>query len=113
MLSGHHALIPLWRLSGWLLGALPSLFGRRAVFVTIAAVETFVETHYEDQIIALAGEPRWAGLRSRLQAFCTDEVAHRDDAADRLTGDDSLVTLIWSRIIDIGSRAGVLVARLV
>ena len=36
-----------WRLAGWLTGALPALFGRRAVFGTIAAVETFVDHHYQ------------------------------------------------------------------
>ena len=34
-----------WRLAGWLTGALPAMFGRRAVYGTIAAVETFVDHH--------------------------------------------------------------------
>lgn len=109
--SRHSALIPLWRLSGWLLGALPALFGRRAVFLTIAAVETFVEEHYQAQLRALAGEPRWDVLRLQLAAFCADEVAHRDDAAQRLAGPGNAVARLWSRIIDVGSRAGVWVAR--
>jgi hypothetical protein len=32
-----------WRLAGWLTGALPAVFGRRSVYGTIAAVETFVD----------------------------------------------------------------------
>jgi demethoxyubiquinone hydroxylase (CLK1/Coq7/Cat5 family) len=36
----------LWRVAGWLTGALPALFGRAAVLRTIDAVETFVEGHY-------------------------------------------------------------------
>ena len=44
-------LLPVWRLMGWLTGALPALFGSRAVFATIEAVETFVDHHYEQQIV--------------------------------------------------------------
>lgn len=39
-------LVP-WCIAGWLTGALPALFGRRAVYRTIAAVETFVDVHYQ------------------------------------------------------------------
>ena len=42
-------LVP-WCIAGWLTGALPALFGRRAVYRTIAAVETFVDVHYQQQI---------------------------------------------------------------
>jgi len=109
--SRHSALTPLWRLSGWLLGALPALFGRRAIFVTIAAVETFVEGHYQAQIEALSSEPRWSDLRARLIEFCADEVEHRDDAAGRVPGGRFAAGRLWTRVIDLGSRAGVWVAR--
>ena len=38
-------LLPLWRIAGWLTGALPALVGPRAVYATIEAVETFVDQH--------------------------------------------------------------------
>jgi demethoxyubiquinone hydroxylase (CLK1/Coq7/Cat5 family) len=40
-------LLSLWRVAGWLTGALPALAGRRAVYATIASVETFVDQHYQ------------------------------------------------------------------
>jgi demethoxyubiquinone hydroxylase (CLK1/Coq7/Cat5 family) len=43
-----------WKLAGWLTGALPALAGRRAVYATIAAVERFVDAHYQQQIVAAA-----------------------------------------------------------
>jgi ubiquinone biosynthesis monooxygenase Coq7 len=43
-------LLPLWRAAGFVTGALPSLFGARAIYATIAAVETFVDEHYLQQI---------------------------------------------------------------
>lgn len=109
--SRHSRLLPVWRTAGFVLGALPALFGQRAVWVTIAAVETFVEEHYGDQIKALEGAAHWAPLRERLIEFCADEVAHRDDASSRLVITGGCLARIWSRLIDRGSRMGVWLAR--
>lgn len=107
----HSRLIPVWRLAGFVLGALPAMFGARAVWVTIEAVETFVEGHYNEQIALLEGEPRWAGLRAALIEFCADEVAHRDDAAGRQRAGAGTLARLWSAQVDIGSRIGVWLAR--
>ncbi|MFK7886362.1 MAG: demethoxyubiquinone hydroxylase family protein [Gammaproteobacteria bacterium] len=107
----HSRLIPVWRLAGFLLGALPALFGARAVWVTIEAVETFVETHYGDQIELLEKERRWASLRTVLMAFCADEVAHRNDAGGRRAQRGGPLARLWAQQVDIGSRVGVWLAR--
>ena len=107
----HSALLPVWRMSGAVLGALPALFGRRAVFTTIAAVETFVEQHYDEQIAALAGRAEYASLRAQLVAFCREEVAHRDDAAHRLHAAPGVLGKAWSAVVGLGSRIGVWLAR--
>jgi len=57
---------PLWRAAGWLTGALPALAGPRAVYITVEAVEAFVEQHYAEQIAYLGARPRWALLRQTL-----------------------------------------------
>ncbi len=103
------SLAPLWRLAGFALGALPALFGRRAVYRTVAAVEAFVDDHYRVQIDMLAAHPEHAWLRERLVAFRDDELHHRDDAAARF-GDAALEGL-WARIVMAGSAAGASLAR--
>ena len=60
-------LLLLWRIAGWLIGAIPALFGRRAVYATIAAVETFVEQHYQAQIDHLLLNRSHQGLLQLLQ----------------------------------------------
>ncbi|NIM27417.1 MAG: demethoxyubiquinone hydroxylase family protein, partial [Gammaproteobacteria bacterium] len=70
----------LWRMAGFTTGALPALFGARAVYVTIDAVETFVDGHYGAQIEALGARPEWRALRALLDACRADERAHRDEA---------------------------------
>jgi demethoxyubiquinone hydroxylase (CLK1/Coq7/Cat5 family) len=124
-------LLPLWRLSGWLTGALPACFGSRVVYATIQAVETFVDRHYAAQtemIDALlqpsaANDAEAAWLRSadtladlqRLRALLEecrmDEVAHRDDAAGRWDGHGNLFLNTWRQLVASGSAAAVRVCR--
>ena len=96
---GRSRLIALWKLSGWLTGALPALFGPRPVFATIEAVETFVDQHYAQQLIlidqmlqqslelnsvqAVEQTQTLRQLKTWLDECRLDEVAHRDDAAAR------------------------------
>ena len=49
-------LLPLWRLAGFLTGAIPAIFGAQAVYHTIESVEAFVETHYQQQIERLKAD---------------------------------------------------------
>jgi ubiquinone biosynthesis monooxygenase Coq7 len=102
-------LLPIWRVAGWLTGALPALFGRAAVFRTIEAVETFVDGHYQEQTPQLANDPRFKELHELLERCRLDEIAHREDAAGRL-GEAGLPGRIWSALVDYGSRAGVALA---
>jgi ubiquinone biosynthesis monooxygenase Coq7 len=109
----HSRLLPAWRLAGWLTGALPALAGPRAVHATIAAVETFVDRHYAEQIgrlDAMPADPRRAALRADLERCRMDELAHRDEAlaAGAATG---LLVRLWARAVGAGSAAAVGLAR--
>lgn len=106
-------LLPLWKASGWILGAVAALFGQRGVYRTVAAVETFVESHYVAQIEAMRSKPELAALAAKLQQFCDDEVEHRNDAAARLHDAGGILARAWSRLIGVGSALGVKVARVV
>jgi ubiquinone biosynthesis monooxygenase Coq7 len=111
--SVHHSrLLPMWRLAGFLTGALPALFGPRAVYATIAAVETFVDHHYEQQVRAIASQPSLSALRQTLLDCQADEVAHRDEAATaRGPGKPGIVLSAWCAIVAAGSRAAVALVR--
>jgi ubiquinone biosynthesis monooxygenase Coq7 len=105
-------LLPLWRLAGFMTGALPALVGPRAVYVTIQAVETFVNQHYDDQVRALASMPALVKLRQVLLECQDDEVAHRDQAAAALEQKkNGLLLHCWSVMVGAGSRAAVAVCR--
>jgi 3-demethoxyubiquinol 3-hydroxylase len=110
-------LLPVWRLSGWLTGALPALVGPRAVFATIQAVETFVDQHYADQLAMIdridpsRTQLQLQALRHMLARCQQDEVAHRDDAAARLSQTPSGFLRLWTAIVGMGSRQAVKVCR--
>ena len=108
----YSRLLPLWRLAGFLTGALPALFGPRAVYATIEAIETFVNHHYEEQISALALQPDLSDLRQTLLDCQADEVAHRDEAATaRGPGQSGWLLRAWCVMVGAGSKAAVALIR--
>ena len=100
-----------WRLAGWLTGALPALCGARAVYATIAAVETFVDRHYQQQIDRLHGRPGHEELRQMLVACQADERHHRDEAAALAGPPPGLLLRAWCALVGAGSDVAVRVAR--
>ncbi len=108
----YSRLLPLWRLAGFLTGALPALFGPKAVYATIEAVETFVNYHYEEQILALASQTVLNDLRQTLLDCQADEVAHRDEAtAARGLSESGWVLRAWCAMVGAGSKAAVSLIR--
>lgn len=108
----YSRLLPIWRLAGFLTGALPALFGSKAVYATIEAVETFVNHHYEDQLRALDSQPHLNNLRQALLDCQADEVAHRNEAAAaRGSTRPNWVLRTWCAMVGIGSKAAVSLIR--
>lgn len=104
-------LLPGWRVAGFFTGALPALFGARAVYSTIEAVETFVDRHYQHQIDRLAAYPEAGALREVLQQCQADEIHHRDEASAAVAGAPGVATRLWCRCVGTGSALAVQVAR--
>ncbi len=72
------AVLPLWHLAGFALGAATAVLGERAAMACTVAVEEAIDSHYADQIAAL--DDSEADLRNTLSAFRDDELQHRDIA---------------------------------
>ena len=108
----HSVLLPVWRVAGFLTGWLPALFGPRAIYVTIEAVETFVDHHYAEQIARLGHAGQEGALRRLLETCQGEEVHHRDEAAAALGGAERGPLLrAWAFLVGSGSAAAVTAAR--
>lgn len=70
------ALLPLWHLAGYALGAGTALLGHRAAMACTVAVEEAIDEHYQAQEAAL-GEDE-AALRGHIATFRAEEAEHRD-----------------------------------
>lgn len=104
--------LPLWRIAGFFLGALPALVGPRSVYVTINAVETFVETHYQQQVDRLRGEGVH-GLANLLESCMAEEIVHQVEAEQLAGGPPGRFDHLIRRIVSGGSAAAVRFARLI
>ncbi len=70
------ALLPLWHVAGFALGATTAVFGERAAMACTVAVEEAIDAHYASQIDTL--DDSEATLRNTLTNFRQDELHHRD-----------------------------------
>ena len=109
--NSRSRLLPLWRAAGFVTGALPSLFGASAIYATIAAVESFVDEHYLQQIERLDREQLFPTLRELLADCREDEIHHKQEAEQALGARPQLALRAWCRIVDFGSRIAVTIER--
>jgi ubiquinone biosynthesis monooxygenase Coq7 len=112
-ISQRSLLLPLWRVAGFLTGAIPALIGANAVFATIAAVESFVDCHYQQQIERLAAESFEPQVRAILEKCREDELQHRDEALELQVHEAGALLRAWCAMVDAGSKIAVVFARLV
>jgi len=72
------ALMPLWHVAGFALGAATALLGEKAAMACTVAVEETIDEHYAEQIEALEPYGDEAALKETCVKFREDELAHRD-----------------------------------
>lgn len=72
------ALLPLWHVAGFALGAATALMGPRAAMACTVAVEEVIDAHYSGQSRRLGDDEQ--GLRETIEGFRDEELAHRATA---------------------------------
>ena len=70
------ALLPLWHLAGFALGAATAALGERAAMACTVAVEEAIDAHYQGQLDALGDSE--APLKATIARFRDEELEHRD-----------------------------------
>jgi len=72
------ALLPLWHVAGFVLGAATAALGERAAMACTAAVEEAIDAHYAGQAARLDADE--ADLRDAIERARRDELEHRETA---------------------------------
>ena len=107
-------LLFLWRIMGFLLGILSAMLGYKFFCITVDAVETFVEKHYNEQIDYLLNNNLNYKLAMVLKKCCDEEIEHQQDARSKVVKkDESKFTNCWTKIVGSGSNMAVNVSKLV
>ena len=111
-ISKRSKLLFLWKIMGFGLGFISSLFGFKAFCHTINIVETFVERHYGEQIRHLEKNVKCGSLLIVLRKCCEEEVAHKEEAAERLPNSRvPRLLFFWGLVVESFSNIAVLIAK--
>ena len=70
------ALLPLWNIAGFALGAITAAIGTRAAMACTVAVEEAIDEHYSEQAASLGDDE--SELRDTIERFRAEELEHRD-----------------------------------
>lgn len=103
-------LLPLWRIAGFLTGCLPACISDRSVYLTVAAVETFVQAHYQQQIVHTEMR-QFQNVKEKLTALMRDEIEHKDEAVKLAGGLPGAAAKRWCALVGAGSKIAVKLAR--
>nr|XP_023680942.1 5-demethoxyubiquinone hydroxylase, mitochondrial isoform X2 [Paramormyrops kingsleyae] len=105
------ALLPLWNVAGFLLGASTALLGKEGAMACTVAVEESISEHYNSQIRALmeADPERYKDLLQLIKEFRDDEIEHHDTGLEH---DAESVPGYWllKSAIQLGCKAAIYVS---
>ena len=101
------ALLPLWRVAGFALGAATAAMGTRAAMACTVAVEETIDEHYAAQAADLTEEE--APLRAMIETFRAEELEHRDIGLEN-EAELAPAYRLLSAVIKLGCRAAIRVS---
>ena len=102
------ALLPLWNIAGFTLGATTALMGKKAAMTCTVAVEKVIGEHYRKQQNLLEDDHK--ELRKTISKFEKDELEHHDIGiahdAEQTPG-----YKVLSKFIEIGCKTAIAVSK--
>lgn len=104
------ALLPLWHIAGFALGALTAALGEKAAMACTVAVEETIDQHYADQRDALGVEE--AELAQTIERFRQEELEHRDIGLEH-GAEQAPGYKVLSGLIRLGCKAAITISEVV
>ena len=102
------ALLPLWNLAGYALGAGTAIMGEKAAMACTVAVEKVIGDHYEEQIELLKDDQKQ--LKSTIKKFAADELEHHDIGIAH-NAESTPGYRILTKVIEIGCKTAIAVSK--
>ncbi|MCL4122408.1 UNVERIFIED_CONTAM: hypothetical protein GTU68_011224 [Idotea baltica] len=105
------ALLPIWNVAGFVLGAGTAMLGQKAAMACTVAVETVITDHYNSQLRELIsmGEEEHKDLIQVIQKFRDEEMEHHDTGIEH-DAEQAPAYQLLTAVIKTGCKAAVYIS---
>ncbi len=90
------ALMPVWHVAGYALGAITAIIGPKAAMACTVAVEEVIDEHYSKQIASLGKNED--ELKEKIEKFRAEELEHRDTALENNATDAAGYPVLYQAV---------------
>ena len=102
------ALLPLWNIAGFALGASTAMMGEKAAMACTVAVEKVIGEHYKEQQDLLEEDEK--ELKKTIAKFEKDELEHHDIGLEH-DAENAPGYKIMTKVIEIGCKTAIAISK--
>tara|TARA_B100000575_G_scaffold224657_1_gene185145 strand:+ start:10489 stop:11049 length:561 start_codon:yes stop_codon:yes gene_type:complete len=102
------ALLPVWNIAGFALGASTAFLGEKAAMACTVAVEKVIGEHYQEQLDLLEDDQK--DLKKTISKFRDDELEHHDIGIEH-DAESAPGYKIMSKVIEFGCKTAIAISK--
>jgi ubiquinone biosynthesis monooxygenase Coq7 len=102
------ALLPVWNIAGFALGASTALLGEKAAMACTVAVEKVIGEHYQEQIELLKDDHK--DLKKTISKFRDDELEHHDIGIEH-DAENAPGYKLMTKVIELGCKTAIAISK--
>ena len=102
------ALLPVWNIAGFALGASTALIGEKAAMACTVAVEKVIGEHYQEQLELLEDDHK--ELKKTISKFRDDELEHHDIGIEH-DAENAPGFRIMTKFIELGCKTAIAISK--
>ena len=102
------ALMPLWHIAGYTLGAATALLGKEAAMACTVAVEEAIDEHYREQLDRI--DEKESDLKEKIETFRLQELEHKEIGIEH-EAKKAVAYPVLKFLIKTGSRVAITLAK--
>ena len=102
------ALLPIWNIAGFALGASTALLGEKAAMACTVAVEKVIGEHYQEQIDLLEDDQK--DLKKTISKFRDDELEHHDIGIEH-DAESAPGYKLMTKVIELGCKTAIAISK--